>query len=62
MPFVGLVNTKNIPSVQPPSVSITTEDISEKILRHGWFNGEGKDWFAKINIMSGSWTLDVDIC
>ena len=55
VPFVGLVNTKNTPSVQPLSVSITTKDISEKILPHGWFNGVGQDWITKINIMSGSW-------
>lgn len=42
-------------STLPPSLSITTIDIFEKILHHWWFNGLGQGWFTKINIMSSIW-------
>lgn len=57
VPFVCLVKSKNTLSVQPLSVSITSEDIFVKILHPWWFNGADQDKSIKMVIKIGALDL-----
>lgn len=62
VPFVGLVNTKNILRVQPSSISITAEDIFEKILYCWWQRGASQDRGHKDKHYVKALALHVKIC